>query len=333
MKTPFFSKDGNSSSPHLPHSLSLRKAASSEHVLYEHNGLSPQTRTLALALGALGVVFGDIGTSPLYAMKECFHGLHAIALSQANILGAVSLVFWSLTMVVSIKYVIFILKADNKGEGGIYALFALIPSDKQKVTSGLQSILGIAGIFGAALLYGDGIITPAISVLSAIEGLEVATSAAAPAVLPLTCTILLSLFLVQHHGTASIGKVFGPILLVWFIAIGSLGMAEIAKSPHILNALNPMHAYEFFVQNRLHGVVVLGSVVLCITGGEALYAISATSVEEPSVSPGSSLLCQRSFSTTSARELSCLAIRTLATTLSMDWSHGLFSIPWWGSPP
>lgn len=238
----------------------------------EHNSLSPQAKTLALAIGALGVVYGDIGTSPLYAIKECFHGLHAIALSEGNVLGVLSLVFWSLTMVVSIKYVIFILRADNKGEGGIYALLALIPSDKRMISSRLHSTVVIAGIFGAALLYGDGIITPAISVLSAIEGLEVATTAAAPAVLPLTCMVLLLLFLVQRHGTAGIGKVFGPVVLIWFAAIATLGVVQIVQNPHILIALNPAHACKFFVENGLHGMVVLGSVVLCITGGEALYA-------------------------------------------------------------
>lgn len=272
MKGRISSTGGNPSPSELSFVPPLPAAPSPIDAAGKHHHLSPQTGTLSLALAALGVVYGDIGTSPLYSIKECFHGLHAIALSQPNILGAISLVFWSLTMVVSIKYVIFILKADNKGEGGIYALFALIPGEKRKVVSGLQSVLEMAAIFGAALLYGDGIITPAISVLSAIEGLEVATTAAAPAVLPLTCTILLSLFLVQHLGTARIGRVFGPVLLVWFFAIGSLGLVEVVRSPHILSALNPMYAIEFFVQNRLHGVVVLGSVVLCITGGEALYA-------------------------------------------------------------
>ena len=272
MKGLFPSKDGNPSSSRLFHPLSLRKERTSEQATAEHNGLSPRAKTLALAFAALGVVYGDIGTSPLYAIKECFHGLHAIGLSEGNILGVLSLVFWSLTMVVSIKYVIFIVKADNKGEGGIYALLALIVSDKGMSPSRLHSTVVVAGIFGAALLYGDGIITPAISVLSAIEGLEVATTAAAPAVLPLTCIVIMLLFLVQRHGTAGIGKIFGPIVLVWFAAIGVLGLVHIVQNPHILAALSPIHAYRFFVENRLHGMVVLGSVVLCITGGEALYA-------------------------------------------------------------
>ncbi len=229
-------------------------------------------KTLALALGALGVVYGDIGTSPLYSIKECFHGMHSIPINQANILGVLSLIFWSLTMVVSVKYVVFILKADNKGEGGIYSLLALIPTDKTQLPTRLYASLVFSAILGAALLYGDGVITPAISVLSAVEGLEVATTAAKPLVLPLTCIVLLLLFMVQHRGTAGIGKVFGPIVIVWFAAIGGLGLIEIFKNPHILAAINPIRAYDFFVENKSHGVVALGSVVLCITGGEALYA-------------------------------------------------------------
>lgn len=229
-------------------------------------------RLLPLALGALGVVYGDIGTSPLYAIKECFHGTHAIALSENSIFGVLSLVFWSLAVVVSIKYVAFILKADNRGEGGIFALLALILQDKRHLTPRLNAVVVLSGIFGAALLYGDGVITPAISVLSAVEGLEVATKAAQPLVLPITCVILFLLFLIQRRGTADIGTVFGPVMLIWFAVIAALGIREIAANPRILLALSPSYAYDFFAVNRLHGVVVLGSVVLCITGGEALYA-------------------------------------------------------------
>ncbi len=229
-------------------------------------------RLLPLALGALGVVYGDIGTSPLYAIKECFHGTHAIALSENSIFGVLSLVFWSLAVVVSIKYVAFILKADNRGEGGIFALLALILQDKRHMTPRLNAVVVLSGIFGAALLYGDGVITPAISVLSAVEGLEVATKAAQPLVLPITCVILFLLFLIQRRGTADIGTVFGPVMLIWFAVIAALGIREIAANPRILLALSPSYAYDFFAVNRLHGVVVLGSVVLCITGGEALYA-------------------------------------------------------------
>ena len=230
------------------------------------------SRILALALGSLGVVYGDIGTSPLYSIKECFYGIHAVALNETNILGVLSLVFWFLTIVVSVKYIGFILRADNKGEGGIYALLALLPVHRNVNAKRHHPAIVLAGIAGAALLYGDGIITPAISVLSAVEGLEVATKAASHAVLPITCLVLLLLFLFQHRGTAGIGRVFGPIMVVWFAVIGLLGLAEILGHPRILAAVNPFHAYAFFAANRLHGIVVLGSVVLCLTGGEALYA-------------------------------------------------------------
>ena len=227
---------------------------------------------LALALGALGVVYGDIGTSPLYAIKECFHGLHAIPVSEENILGVVSLVFWSLTVVVTIKYVGFILRADNDGEGGIFALLALITSKPNTISPRARSTVVVAAIFGSALLYGDGIITPAITVLSAMEGLSVATEALQPAVVPLTCGVLFLLFLFQRRGTADIGNLFGPIMLLWFTTIAGLGIGAIMRYPRILSALNPFYCVEFFASHRFHGLVVLASVVLCITGGEALYA-------------------------------------------------------------
>jgi KUP system potassium uptake protein len=227
---------------------------------------------LVLALGALGVVYGDIGTSPLYAIRECFHGHHAIALTQGNIFGVVSLVFWSLTVVVSIKYVIFILLADNHGEGGIFALLGLISAGRRNVSPRLRAGLVLAGILGAGLLYGDGIITPAISVLSAIEGLEVATKAATPVVLPLTCVVLFLLFLLQHWGTAGIGKIFGRVMTLWFASIAALGLGQIFHEPRILLAIHPVYAYQFFADNKLHAFVVFGSVVLCLTGAEALYA-------------------------------------------------------------
>jgi KUP system potassium uptake protein len=229
-------------------------------------------KILLLAIGALGIVFGDIGTSPLYTIKECFLGPHAIAPTQEKIFGVLSLVFWSLTMVVSIKYVMFILRADNRSEGGIFALLGLIPTDPEKISQKVRLIAVIAGVLGAGLLFGDGIITPAITVLSAIEGLEVATSAAKPTVLPLTCVILFLLFFVQRRGTSEIGKVFGPAMLLWFTAIALLGLLQILREPKVLIAVNPIYAFDFFSRNGLHGMVVLGSVVLCITGGEALYA-------------------------------------------------------------
>ncbi len=228
------------------------------------------SQTAALSLGALGVVYGDIGTSPLYSMKECFHGMHAIPPTPDNILGVVSLVFWSLTMVITIKYVLFITAADNRGEGGIFALLELLPKDKGRKS--LRAILALLGICGAGLLYGDGVITPAISVLSAVEGLNVATDAAAPLVVPITCTVLLGLFLTQRRGTARIGRLFGPVMLLWFLVIAVLGVRQVLDAPQILAAFNPMNAVDFFARNHLHGMVVLGAVVLCITGGEALYA-------------------------------------------------------------
>ena len=238
----------------------------------QHSQLSSEAKTITLALGTLGVVYGDIGTSPLYAIKECFHGLHAIELTQENILGVLSLVFWSLTVVVTIKYVSFILKADNNGEGGIFALLALVPRGEGRIPPLARSAVVLAGVFGAALLYGDGIITPTISVLSAVEGLNVATEAARPFVLPLTCIILFVLFLAQHRGSSAIGNLFGPIMMLWFIAIALLGIEGIIGNPRVFLAINPVYCYEFFTANRIHGMVVLGSVVLCITGGEALYA-------------------------------------------------------------
>jgi KUP system potassium uptake protein len=239
------------------------------------SGLAPGSgrRTLTLALAALGVVYGDIGTSPLYAVKECFHGLHAIALTHANILGVMSLIFWSLVMVVTIKYVLFILRADNEGEGGIYALAALFfGNGAEKVADKMVKRLAVLAIFGAALLYGDGLITPVISVLSAVEGLNVATHAAQPYVLPLACGILCALFMIQRHGTERIGRVFGLVMILWFASLAALGLMQLCRRPEILAALDPRHAAAFFAANRLHGLVVLGAVVLVITGGEALYA-------------------------------------------------------------
>jgi KUP system potassium uptake protein len=225
----------------------------------------------ALVVGAIGVVFGDIGTSPLYALKECFspENPHHIAATPDNVLGVLSLVFWSLTMVIVVKYLTFIMRADNNGAGGILALLSLIPQRKDK---GGPGILLMLALFGTALLYGDGVITPAISVLSAIEGLEVATSAAKPVVLPLTIAIILALFIVQRWGTAGIGRVFGPTTLTWFAIISTLGARQILVSPDVLLAIDPRHAIHFFAANGGHGFLVLGSVFLVVTGGEALYA-------------------------------------------------------------
>ncbi len=227
---------------------------------------------LGLTLGALGVVYGDIGTSPLYALRECFHGPHAIPLNPVNVMGVLSLVFWSLIIVITIKYLVFVMRADNRGEGGILSLMSLIPAKFREQGQGGHWVLVALGLFGAALLYGDGIITPAISVLSAVEGLEVATAFFDPYVVPITIGILIALFLVQRRGTAGIGKIFGPVMLVWFSTLAVLGISWIARNPRVLLAANPVYAVDFFVQNRLVGFLALGTVFLVVTGGEALYA-------------------------------------------------------------
>lgn len=229
-------------------------------------------RFAALALAALGVVYGDIGTSPLYAVKECFHGMHAMPVTHANVLGVLSLIFWSLTAVISFKYVLFIMRADNEGEGGIFALLALLMEGPNGQRRALPAVVAGSALMGAALLYGDGIITPAISVLSAVEGLNVATDAAAPYVPLITCAILVGLFMIQSHGTERLGAILGPIMLVWFAVLFALGLGSIVLHPQVLAAVNPAYALQFFMENGVHGAIVLASVVLCITGGEALYA-------------------------------------------------------------
>ncbi|MBM4317722.1 MAG: potassium transporter Kup [Deltaproteobacteria bacterium] len=232
-------------------------------------GVSPLGIT---TLTALGVVFGDIGTSPLYALRECFHGPHSIPLNEVNVMGVLSLIVWSLILVISIKYLLFVLRADNRGEGGILALTALVAPRAQASLKGTRGILIIVGLFGAALLYGDGVITPAISVLSAVEGLKVATPFFEPYVIIITTVILVGLFLIQSSGTARIGKLFGPIILVWFAAIALLGIKGIVEAPQVLRSVNPSYAVEFFFSRPKEGFVVLGSVFLVVTGGEALYA-------------------------------------------------------------
>ncbi len=225
---------------------------------------------LALALAALGVVYGDIGTSPLYALKECFHRLDV---TPGNVLGVLSLVFWALIVVISIKYLAFVMRADNAGEGGILALMTLATRVKPGEPDRRGKRLFVAmGLFGAALLYGDGIITPAISVLSAMEGLNVATPFFEPYVIPLTLAIIVGLFLVQRKGTAKVGRVFGPLTLVWFGTLAVLGLLQIVQNPSVLAAANPLYGARFFAENGLVGFLVLGSVFLVVTGGEALYA-------------------------------------------------------------
>ncbi len=229
--------------------------------------------TAALAIGALGVVYGDIGTSPLYALRECFHGPQAIEVSKGNVLGVLSLVFWSLIVIVSIKYLAFVLRADNKGEGGILALLALaFPERNPSQATRLTKLMVVLGLFGTALLYGDGMITPAISVLSAVEGLNVATSFFEPYIIPITVGILVALFLVQRFGTGKVGGIFGRVTIVWFLALAVLGIKGIVLSPGVLAAVNPLYGFHFFLENGSKAFVVLGAVFLVVTGGEALYA-------------------------------------------------------------
>lgn len=230
-----------------------------------------QTSVYALMLGALGVVFGDIGTSPLYALRECFTHHHGIEINHVNVMGILSLILWSLILAISFKYMAIVMRADNKGEGGILSLMSLAASVVEKGSKRNLVILTL-GLFGAALLYGDGIITPAISVLSAVEGLRLVFPGAEDWVIPITCGILAGLFIFQSQGTAKIGLFFGPLILVWFIVIGALGAMQIVNNPEILLSINPLYAVDFFQANSTIGFLVLGSVVLVITGGEALYA-------------------------------------------------------------
>jgi KUP system potassium uptake protein len=223
----------------------------------------------ALTMSAIGVVFGDIGTSPLYALKEIFNGHHPIAVTPDNILGILSLIFWSIMVLVSLKYVVVIMRADNRGEGGSLALLALITERARN--SGLTWAITLLGIFAAALFYGDSMITPAISVLSAVEGLEIVTPAFKPYVIPITLGILSGLFLIQKRGTGAVGLFFGPVMMGWFALLGLLGAIEIGTHPQVLVALNPAYAYCFVTQHPALAFLALGSVVLAVTGGEALY--------------------------------------------------------------
>ncbi|HVH11967.1 MAG TPA: potassium transporter Kup [Longimicrobium sp.] len=225
-----------------------------------------------LALTALGVVYGDIGTSPLYAIRESLGEHYGLAPVPGNVLGVLSLIFWALIIVISIKYLSFVMRADNRGEGGMIALTALVAPTRKTRPGGRRAMLVLAGLFGASLLYGDSMITPAISVLSAVEGLKVATPVLEPYVLPITIAILVLLFAVQSRGTAGIGRVFGPVTLLWFVTLGVLGLGQIILSPEVLAAVNPLHAVWFFANNGWAGFLVLGSVFLAVTGGEALYA-------------------------------------------------------------
>jgi KUP system potassium uptake protein len=232
---------------------------------------------LPLTLTALGVVYGDIGTSPLYAIREAFFGSHAVPPSHENVLGVLSFVLYALLLIISIKYIVVVMRADNQGEGGILALTALLPGRKgaregtRGVALGRPILIGL-GIFGAALLYGEGMITPAISILGAVEGLSVATPLFTNWVVPISVAILIGLFVIQQHGTHRVGRLFGPVMVVWFVTIALVGVVWILREPHVLEAFDPRHGVTFFRENGWHGFTVLGTVFLVVTGGEALYA-------------------------------------------------------------
>lgn len=229
-----------------------------------------RARRRALTLGALGVVFGDIGTSPLYAFRQCFTAPHGVAVTQLNVMGVLSLIFWSLMLIISLKYVAIMLRADNRGEGGVLALSTLVANSTRNWK--LWRPVALVGVLGAALFFGDGMLTPAISVLSAVEGLEVVAPRLQSWVLPITIAILVALFAAQKNGTEKVGRVFGPIIIVWFVALGVLGFRQILISPQVLLALNPIYALRFFAANGVQGFIVLSAVFLVVTGGEALYA-------------------------------------------------------------
>ncbi|MGA2545356.1 MAG: KUP/HAK/KT family potassium transporter [Rectinemataceae bacterium] len=236
------------------------------------DGAEGRHRRFALALGAIGVVFGDIGTSPLYALRECFSSVHGIAVDRDNIIGIVSLLIWALSLVVCVKYLGVVLRADNRGEGGILALVSLVSRQLPKGSVKRSAFIALMGILGAALLYSDGIITPAVSVLSAIEGLELISPKFLPYVLPLSVLVLAALFPAQAKGTAKVGRVFGPVIAIWFAVMGLLGIFAIVSSPSILAALDPSEAIRFIGRNGRLTFGVLGSVFLAMTGAEVLYA-------------------------------------------------------------
>ncbi|MBJ7306839.1 MAG: KUP/HAK/KT family potassium transporter [Acidimicrobiia bacterium] len=223
-----------------------------------------------LTVGAIGVVFGDIGTSPLYAFTQIFSGAHTIPVVEARVLGALSMVFWTLTLVVSVKYVVIVMRADNQGEGGIMVLASLASNavKRHRASAGLM----LLGLIGAALFYGDGLITPAVSVLSAVEGIGVAAPSLDRLVIPIALAILFLFFAVQRFGTGRVGRVFGPIMIVWFLSIAILGLASVIKTPGVLRSINPYYAFTFFSGEPGLAFLALGAIVLCVTGAEALYA-------------------------------------------------------------
>jgi len=223
---------------------------------------------LPVTLTAIGVVYGDIGTSPLYAMRECFFGSHPVPPTHDNVLGVLSLIVYSLLIVISVKYIVVVMRADNQGEGGILALTALIAGK----TGGTRTVLVLLGIFGAALLYGDGMITPAVTVLGAVEGLKVSAGLSERSLVPLAVLILIAVFAIQRHGTHRVGRLFGPVMVGWFATLALLGVVWIVKYPDVLAAVDPRHGIRFLIENRFAGFAVLGAVFLVVTGGEALYA-------------------------------------------------------------
>jgi KUP system potassium uptake protein len=229
-----------------------------------------KNRTSALVVGALGVVFGDIGTSPLYAFRECFeHGGFDVV--RGEIFGLLSIILWSIIIIVTIKYLMFVMRADNRGEGGILSLMTLVvPPDRRLAPRNFRWVA--CGLIGSAFLYGDGMITPAISVLSAVEGLELVTPKLTPFVVPISIVIITGLFYIQRHGTGVVGAVFGPIMVVWFLTLGALGLSHVVQHPQVFAALYPGFAVEFFIKHGMAGFLVLGSVLLAVTGVEALYA-------------------------------------------------------------
>ena len=235
------------------------------------DGKDSRSYMVRLVVGAIGVVYGDIGTSPLYALRECFHGSHAVTATRDNILGILSLIFWALMFMVSFKYLGFVMRANNKGEGGILSLLSLATS-KSPASPRRSSLLLWCGVFGAALLYGDGMITPAITVLSGVEGLEVATPVFKPFIIPITVAILIGMFSFQFIGTGRVGSIFGPIMCIWFVAISVLGIYGLLQAPGVLAAINPFYGAKFLIQTSREGFVVLGAVFLSVTGAEALYA-------------------------------------------------------------
>ncbi len=277
---PASSAEGDSKSAATPSLASMTATgtmtAEARVPLQRHHAESNPTgkRLGILTLTALGVVYGDIGTSPLYALQECFKPEYGLRPTAENVYGVLSLILWSLLLIVAVKYIVFIMRADNRGEGGILALLALIFQEQQEDgMSKMKLALYIAlGLFGAALLYGDGIITPAISVLGAMEGLKVGAPAFERFVVPATLAIIAVLFFFQKHGTAKVGVVFGPLMMTWFLTLAALGVAEIRHEPRVFLAMNPLYALRFFAANGVHGFILLGAVVLAVTGAEALYA-------------------------------------------------------------